>query len=93
MSLTLDLGTTPAGLSVKTFGFGQMGNTVYLGEYEISLEDFLIMSHYVLTNTDLESNDPRRQFVECVKEMQEVSGFNAPATRLRSLLSPIHQGD
>jgi hypothetical protein len=48
MSLSLDLGTKPAGLEVKTYGFGSMGNTVHLGDYEISLEDFLIMAVYVL---------------------------------------------
>ena len=38
MSMILDMGTKPAGLAVKTFGFGSMGNTVYLGDYEISRE-------------------------------------------------------
>jgi hypothetical protein len=84
MSLSLDLGTKPAGLEVKTFGFGPMGNTVYLGDYEISLEDFLIAAEYVLTNTDLELNDSRLQFVKCIQSMKEVEGYNPGRKRLEA---------
>ena len=84
MSLILGLGTKPAGLEVKTFGFGPMGNTVHLGEYEISLEDFLLMTKYVLTNTDLEPNDPRLQFVKCIRSMKEVNGYTPNRKHLES---------
>jgi len=70
MSLSLNSGTIPAGLNVSTFGYGPIGNTVYLGDYEISLEDFLKAALYVLTNADLEPNDPRLQFVKCVQSMK-----------------------
>lgn len=80
MSLRLDMGTLPEGLSVKTFGFG---NTVYLGEYEISLLDFLEVARYVLANTDLEPDDPRLKFVEDVRKMVEVKGYNEGKTRLK----------
>ena len=82
MSLSLGLGTKPAGLEVKTFGFGSMGNTVHLGDYEISLEDFLVTVEYVLTNTDLEPNDPRLRFVKRVQSMKEVAGYNPNRKRL-----------
>lgn len=82
MSLILNMGTKPYGLRVKTFGFGSRLNTVYLGDYEISLEDFLVAAEYVLTNTDLEPNDPRLQFVERVKSMEEVDGYNPGRKRL-----------
>ena len=89
MSLSLDLGTKPAGLEVKTFGFGSMGNTVHLGDYEISLEDFLVTAEYVLTNTDLEPNDPRLQFVKCVQSMKEVDGHNPNRKRLESSVPAV----
>ena len=71
MSLILELGTKPDGLEVKTFGFGSMENMVYLGDYEISLEDFLLTAEYVLTSTPLTADDPRLQFVKCVPSMRE----------------------
>ena len=89
MSLILELGTKPAGLEVKTFGFGSMGNTVHLGDYEISLEDFLVTAKYVLTNTDLESNDPRLQFVKCVQSMKEVDGYSPNRKHLGSSVPAV----
>ncbi|MFH1170672.1 MAG: hypothetical protein V1704_03900 [Candidatus Vogelbacteria bacterium] len=89
MSLCLNMGTRPAGLEVKTYGFGSMGNTVHLGDYEISLEDFLIATQYVLTNTDLVPNDPRLQFVKCVQSMEEVRGHNPNGKHLESPVPPI----
>jgi len=53
MSLSLDRGTTPKGLKVKTFGDLLPKDMVMLGDYEISIEDYLIMSLHVLTNSDL----------------------------------------
>jgi len=73
MSLRLTCGTKPNGLSVKTVGVGI--DTVFLGDYEISLKDFLFAAHYVLTNTNLEEGDPRLQFVESVRTMQVVKGY------------------
>lgn len=89
MSLRLVLGTKPANLEIKTFGFGPMGNTVYLGDYEVSLEDFLVAAKYVLTNTDLEPNDPRLQFVRCVQSMKEVEGYNPNREHLESSVPAV----
>lgn len=88
MSLILGMGTRPAGLEVKTFGFGPT-NTVHLGKYEISFEDFLVAAEYVLTNTDLEPNDPRLQFVKCVQSMKEVTGYNPGRKSLKSSAPPV----
>ena len=76
MTLSLDLGTKPPGLVVKTYGLDSLRNIVNLGDYEISLLDFLLAAEYVLTNTALEPNDPRLQFVKCVQSMREVDGHN-----------------
>jgi hypothetical protein len=84
MSLILEMGTKPEGLEVKTYGFGLMGNSVYLGNYEISIEDFLVTALYVLTNTDLDVNDPRIQFLKCVHSLKVVRGYNPNRTRLEA---------
>lgn len=90
MSLALGLGTKPADLEVKTFGHGLMGSTVFIGDYEISLMDFLAAAEYVLTNTDLKPNDdPRLQFVKCVESMKEVDGYNADMKRLKSSVPAV----
>jgi len=87
MSLRLVQGTMPEDLHIR---FGQMpDDTVMLGDYEISLKDFLLAAHYVLTNSDLKPYDPRIQFVECVQRMLRVSGFNPGGERFRSSLPPI----
>jgi len=88
MSLLLERNTRPHGLVVKTYGMGPatlgLGNTVNIGDYEISLEDFLIAAHYVLTNTDLEEDDPRRKFMDAIRTMREVDGHNPGRKRLDS---------
>lgn len=89
MTLVLNMGTEPAGLEVKTLGFGSWGNTVYIGDYEISLEDFLATAEYVLTNTDLGPNDPRPQFIKCVQLMKEVDGYSPNSKRLESSVPAV----
>ena len=87
MSLSLMLGTKPEGLEIKTYGFPGMQN-VYLGDYEISMQDFLLAAHYVLTNGNLKHDDPRLQFVRCVQVMHIVEGWGREGTRLDSPLPP-----
>lgn len=81
MSLELS-GAFPDGLTIKT-GFD--GQTIYLGDYEISMKDFCEAMLYVLENTDLEPDDPRLEFVELVKSMRQVEGYNLGARRLESV--------
>lgn len=88
MSLSLDCGTKPPGLTAKTHGL-RRNDTVYLGDYEISMVDFLALTHYVLTNTDLEEDDPRQQFLRSVQSMTEVKGFNSNAKRLETSIPPV----
>ena len=73
MSLRLNRGTNPDGLTAKTMGVGD--EVVFLGDYQISMEDFLILAHYVLTNSNLTKDDPRLQFVESVRNMEVVEGY------------------
>ena len=87
MSISLDRRPTdPIGINVKTY----VGDVVHLGRYDISLEDFLIAANYVLTNTDLiGENDPRLAFIERVKGMRIVDGFNEGGRRLESNNPPV----
>ena len=72
--MLLERGTKPNGLPVKTFGIGK--DVVFFGDYEVSIEDFLIAAHYVLTNSNLTGeDDPRLQFIECVRSMKVVDGW------------------
>jgi len=82
MSISLVHGTKPAGLEVKTWG-PIFRNIVFLGDYEISMEDFLFAVEYVLTNADLEPDDPRIDFVKRVQLMQEAPGLNPERMCLR----------
>ncbi|KKL61301.1 hypothetical protein LCGC14_2196690 [marine sediment metagenome] len=59
---------------VKTHFFSQ---EVTLGPLHLRIEDFLDAVYYVLTNRDLEPNDPRLGFVKVVKEMEVVAGHNS----------------
>lgn len=73
MSLVLDRGTKPDGLQAKTFGVDD--EVVFLGDYKITMEDFLVLAHYVLTNSNLTEDDPRLQFVESVRGMAVVKDY------------------
>ena len=100
MSLILDR-SKPQGLEAKTYGCG-MGNAikndvVYIGDYEIPEEDFFVLAHYVLTNTNLRGDDdPRLQFVESVRAMAVIDGFpviwqgeEVSTKRLDTEVSPV----
>lgn len=90
MTLVLDRGTRPKGLEVKTTGAPTIG--ILLGDYELSMEDFLLAAAYVLTNSDLEGEeeeDPRRQFVIFASSLQEQPSTNVDKTRLFSTTPPI----
>lgn len=92
MTMLLERGTKPEGLPVKTFGIpgGINGkDVVFLGDYEISIEDFLIAAHYVLTNSNLTENDPRLQFVECVRSMQMVKGYPGEEIKTKRLYTEV----
>ena len=84
MTLLLDQGTKPRNLGVKTASIGNLINVVLLGDYEISFKDFLAAAEYVLTNTSLEPNDIRHGFVQFVKGLKEVDGYNPGEKRLAS---------
>jgi len=74
--------TTPHGLVAKTLGIGSIGSDLFLGDYVIALEDFLTLIWYVFTNTDLEPNDPRVEFLNAIKEARNVTGWKPGGTRL-----------
>jgi hypothetical protein len=77
MSLVL-AHSEPSGTEIKTLD----AQTVYLGPLEISMSDFACAVIYVLTNTNLEENDPRVELVRAVKRLVEVDGFGHSGKRL-----------
>ena len=91
MSLTLERpGTKPRILLAKAGGSGKE-RWVLIGKQIISLGDFLDLTEYVLTNTDLiDQKDPRLQFIKCVKAMHRIEGYNGPGTkRLFTKIPPV----
>jgi hypothetical protein len=83
MTLFLEQGTKPV-IGIKTYGrsIGDLWKTVFLGDYEISIEDFVCMVKYFMTNTDIYSGDPRLELLEWMKSLTEVDGFNPKGKRL-----------
>lgn len=89
MSITLDI-DSPTKPWCKTNGHHPDGEKVIIGKEEVGLQDFLVLAHYVLTNFDLKPDDPRKQFVDCIKAMREEEGWNGPNSKaLRSDRPPI----
>jgi hypothetical protein len=87
MSLILDE-STPKNLMVKTCGVKfEVGEgthmrreqVVMLGDCEIPMSEFCTAVEYVLTNTDLDPNDPRIGLVERIKKATVTQGHNAVA--------------
>jgi hypothetical protein len=89
MPLILDQGTKPDGLAIKVWDLKSRGNIVFLGDYEITMKDFVDAAEYVLTITDLEPDDPRLQFVKYVQSIREVEGYNAGRKRLESPITLV----
>ena len=77
------MGTLPKGVEVKA-PYG--GKRVWLGrsafnwmgdaEIDLSMGDFCFIVEYVMTNTDLNENDPRIKLQKKVAGMRIVAGFN-----------------
>ena len=76
--------TTTKNLCAKTYGMGHQ--VVHLTIFDpngdtpvakIGMKDFCARVYYVLTNSDLTLDDPRRRLVECMKNAKLIPGFNA----------------
>jgi hypothetical protein len=76
--VTLRLSSHPTA-GIKS-GIGR-GDNVAFGEwhdpeYEVSMSDFMEACLYALLNTDLLPDDPRLIFIERVKGLEIVAGYN-----------------
>ncbi len=71
MSMLLNRGTTPKDLEVKTYD----ADFVILGDYKLSLFDFLAAVEYVLENANLETGDLRLEFLEKMQNAGVVPGW------------------
>jgi len=83
MTLLLDSGIKVMSVRLPDIAGGK--EILYIGGVQISVEEFLRATLYVLTNTGLREDDPRRRFVELVKGMTECDG--APLGQKRLVLA------
>lgn len=87
--------TEPKDLEVKTHGGYPpvVHLTTQTGRCTIAIEDFLDAAWYILTNTDLEPDDPRLVFIERVRKLRSVPGWSMRAggrrTRTKRLAIPL----
>ncbi|MCK4996749.1 hypothetical protein KAS08_00450 [Candidatus Pacearchaeota archaeon] len=81
MSLILNQGTKPENLRVMTPATS-FSKLIFIGDYEITMKDFVELMNYVLTNTDLRSDDPRIKFINNVKKAKIVPGWNKGGSRI-----------
>lgn len=85
MSIELDI-DSPTRPWCKTFSTKEIS----IGSETVGILDFLMLAHYVLTNTDLEGDDdPRHQFLACVRAMREEEGWNPTGKRLESNIPAV----
>lgn len=73
-------GVVPS-VPVKTCGLITFSG-VQIGKEKMNMKDFCDAVCYVLTNTDLTSDDPRLELVEFVKQLKIVDGYNPGQRRL-----------
>jgi len=81
------MGAVKVGLKVETGFVGSMKGMVVIGDFAISLPEFLKIVEYVLINTDLEPGDPRLEFLRKIGSVEEVDGFNPGQKRLQIISS------
>lgn len=58
-----------------------LNNILYVGDYDIDLDDFCQLVQYVLTNFDLQHNDPRLMLMSSLAKLNVVQGYNGPQSR------------
>ena len=64
------------GMEVKTVFPDEVSLITPDGEIiEININDFLSAVYYVLTNTNLVKNDPRKGFLEVIRNINIISGY------------------
>ncbi len=71
--MSLVLSTTK--IEVKTYPFEVLEGEVHFGEYAVPMEEFCLAAFYVMTNTDLWPDDPRRELQQKIASMEEVPGW------------------
>lgn len=70
------------GVSIKTWWDDTIHLHIEEKETEITLKDFCAMAYYVLVNSDLLEDDARLGFVEIVKRLTTVEGYDKLHQRL-----------
>lgn len=52
------------------------GKSIFFGDYEIPIDEFLLSVAYVLDNVDLHENDIRLKFIHMIKKCKIEKGWN-----------------
>jgi len=83
MSLRLDQGTDPE-VQIKTYGSYMPGMSLSIGNTytQITPKDMRAMMEYYLTNADLDESDERVKFVNWVRHLKTITGYNSDRLRL-----------
>lgn len=70
-----------SGLSIKTRADGAVRITGPEAELSLTMDEFLQMAQYVLTNTDFAADDPRGSFIKKLRYGHFQAGFNEGCSR------------
>ncbi len=75
----MSLFLSQAQIEVKTHPFEIMGGEVWIGDHAVPLAEFCDLVFYVMVNTDLAPEDPRRALQARIAGMREVQGYRTGA--------------
>ncbi len=59
------------------------GKYIFIDDLQISMSDFMHLTKYVFTNTDLIEDDPRISTLEQLKSLRVGSGYNPGGFRFK----------
>jgi len=95
MSLTLVMGSKPDGMEFKSWGgiVGMPDITLNIPDSQVevsfTMDDFCAVIYYIMTNTDLKSNDPRFHLLRVLRSLFIVKGHNPNECRLSDSGDPV----
>jgi len=79
MSIALH-NSKPEGLVARSPGIGSP-SIIYIGDYEIPMNDFADLVCHVFTNTDIVRDDPRLELKRKIASLELKEGFNEGSKR------------
>lgn len=81
--MSMELSHSAPKVTAFTMPDGDITNLCTRGiSIDIPMKDFVLLVQYVLTNTDLNKDDPRLALVEAIMETAVINGYNEGHKRL-----------